>query len=154
MRGGHPIVFIAADPHGQVYRDLLELAFNRCDEFILVVRNTNGLSKRAQILLKKLAPFLKEKKIQYEWPGTRLLGDEPATVYYFKADQSARRIISSYSYSLHGWTQPYLPEDLSFLKQHEPWLINRAHAKESYFMTEDEEEIAQIITIKGLQVES
>lgn len=36
-------MFINSDPKDHVYRDLIDLAFDTCDEFILVVRKDPGL---------------------------------------------------------------------------------------------------------------
>jgi hypothetical protein len=65
-------------------------------------------------------------------------------------DNHANEILKQVSNSLHGWVQPNLPEDLSFIKNHTPWLIDTSHEYESYIENEDEEEIYKILKIKGL----
>ena len=64
----------------------------------------------------------------------------------------AKKILKQASNSLHDWIQPNLPEDLSFIKNHKPWLINTSHEYESYIETEEEYEIDKIIKIEDFKV--
>ncbi|WP_379135746.1 hypothetical protein [Paenibacillus sp. sgz500958] len=64
---------ILQEPTGEVYRSLLEVAINLCDEFILVKRDQMPLEESGVELLKALQPFFKEVKKQDNWPGTRLI---------------------------------------------------------------------------------
>ncbi|EGW40872.1 hypothetical protein [Desulfosporosinus sp. OT] len=153
-------MFITDDPKGKVYQDLLDFAFSVCDQFIVVIRKDINITKDASAVLESLAPFLIAKREQFEWPGTRLgtgrdyfgREAEPAIVYYFKTDHEAKRILLEVSNSLHSWMQPNLPEDLSFIKNQNPWLINSSHESVSYFETEDKDEIEKIMNIEDLQV--
>lgn len=145
-------MFITSNPKDKIYRDLMDLAFDICDEFILVVRNDLYFNQNVDYLLEELKSSLKEVKDQYEWPGTFLAGGTPAKVYYYNTDYHSKKILKQVSSSLHDWVEPYLPEDLSFIKNHKPWLINTSHEYESYIETEDEEEIDKIIKIQGLKV--
>ena len=70
--------FISADPKGKLYHDLIDLAFECCDEFILVLRQDMYVSQNAKNVLERLSPSLIEVKEQYEWPGTLLGGGRPA----------------------------------------------------------------------------
>ncbi|EGW38005.1 hypothetical protein [Desulfosporosinus sp. OT] len=74
--------FISTDPKGKVYHDLIDLAFQCCDEFILVARKDIDVSDNARTVIEKLTSSLKEIKEQFEWPGTRYFGTEPASVYF------------------------------------------------------------------------
>ncbi|EGW41046.1 hypothetical protein [Desulfosporosinus sp. OT] len=154
-------MFITDDPKDKVYKDLLDFAFSVCDQFIVVIRKDINITKDASAVLESLAPFLIAKREQFEWPGTKLgtgrpdcFGQkaEPATVYYFKTDNEAKKILLEVSNSLHSWMQPNLPEDLSFIKNQNPWLINTSHESISYFETEDKDEIKKIMNIEDLQV--
>ena len=131
-------MFIESNPKGKVYRDLIDLAFEICDEFVLVVRKDISVTANVNHVLEKLKSSLKEVKEQFEWPGTIYFGEEPALVYYYNTDSNAKKILKQESNSLHDWIQPNLPEDLSFIKNHKPWLINVSHESESYIETEDE----------------
>ncbi|MBZ9637768.1 stage III sporulation protein AH [Clostridium sp. FP1] len=145
-------MFIETNPREKIYRDLIDLAFEVCNEFVLVVRINMDINTNINYVLEKLQPSLKEVKEQFEWPGTIYGGEQPALVYYYNTDNHAKEILKQVSNSLHDWVQPNLPEDLSFIKNHKPWLINTSHEYESYFETKDEEEISKIIKIKGLKV--
>ncbi|MCB8818907.1 hypothetical protein [Desulfosporosinus shakirovi] len=146
-------MYIASDPKGKVYLDLIEFSFTVCDEFILVIRPDMTVSKYAKTVLDRLSLFLKERRDQLEWPGTRLgVGSKPVSVYYYRTDEEALKILFEVSESLHSWQHPRLPEDLCFLKNHKPWLINSAHESESYFDTDDKDEIEQIMNIENLEV--
>jgi hypothetical protein len=47
---------------------------------------------------------------------------------------------------------PNLPEDLSFYKSGKPWLVNTAHERQSFILSEDKSEIDIIVNIKGLKI--
>lgn len=142
-------MFIESNPKGKVYRDLIDLVFEICDEFVLVVRKDISVTANVNHVLEKLQSSLKEVKEQFEWPGTIYFGEEPALVYYYNTDSNAKKILKQESNSLHDWIQPNLPEDLSFIKNHKPWLINVSHESESYIETEDEYEIDKIMKIEN-----
>ncbi|MBU3184889.1 stage III sporulation protein AH [Clostridium estertheticum] len=145
-------MFIDNDPKDNVYKDLIDLAFEVCDTFILVVRESIFFNQNADYLLEELESSLKEVKEQYEWPGIISAGGKPAKIYYYNTDINARTIIKTVTNSLHSWVQPDLPEDLSFIKNGESWLINVSHEFESCIITENKEEIDKITQIKGLNV--
>ena len=146
-------MFLENDPKDNAYRDLIDLAFKVCDTFILVVRKDIFLNQNVDYILEELESSLKEVKEQYEWPGTLLAGEKPAKVYYYNTDINARTIIKTVTNSLHSWVYPDLPEDLCFIKNGKPWLINTSHEFESYIITENKEEIDKITQIEGLNVE-
>lgn len=145
-------MFIQTNPEDKTYRDLIDLAFEICDEFVLVVRKDVSINDNINNILEKLQYSLKEVKEQFEWPGTIYFGEQPASVYYYNTDNRAKETLKQVSNSLHDWVQPNLPEDLSFIKNHVPWLINTSHEYESYIETEDKKEIDKIIKIKGLKI--
>jgi len=149
-------LYIASNPQGNVYRALIECAFQACDEFLLVARPDLPLSEKSIVLLERLSPFLIEKKDQFEWPGTKLgrgEGEIPVSVYYYRTDKEAQKILSEVSDTLHSWQFPDLPEDLCFLKDHKSWLSNSAHEQQSYLTIEDEGDIDKICSIENLELE-
>ena len=151
LQGGK-FMFIETNPKDKVYRDLIDLVFEICDEFVLVVRKDISVTANVNHVLEKLQSSLKEVKAQFEWPGTIYYGEQPALVYYYNTNNHAKKILKQASNSLHDWIQPNLPEDLSFIKNHKPWLINTSHEYESYIETEDEYEINKIIKIEDFKV--
>lgn len=144
-------MIITSEPQNDVYRHLVCLAFDLCDEFILVVRKDLCLNDNAKSVLEKLNDHLKEMKKQSEWAGTKLLG-HTAYVYHYHTSPEAREIIKEVSNSLYSWMQPNLPEDLSFYKSGKPWLVNTAHENQSFILSEDKSEIDRIVNIKGLEI--
>ncbi|MEI0735529.1 hypothetical protein VQ056_00690 [Paenibacillus sp. JTLBN-2024] len=74
------MIQILEEPIGVTYASLISLAFDVCDEFILVKRDQIGLHPNAEALLDRLQPYVKEMKRQDEWPGTRLLGIMPTFI--------------------------------------------------------------------------
>ena len=147
------IISITSEPKNDVYRFLVDLAFDLCDEFILVVRKDLCLKSNdsAKSVLEKLNDYLKEMKEQSEWAGTELI-EYTAYVYHYHTSPEAREIIKEVSNSLYSWVQPNLPEDLSFYKSGKPWLVNTAHEKQSFILSEDKSEIDRIVNIKGLEI--
>ena len=150
--GGLYMLFITSDPKDDVYQDVIDKAFKYCDVFILVVRKDLILSSEAKFVLSSLSNSLIEIKEQFEWPGTILGGGEPAIVYYFNTDNHAKKILKEVSNSLHSWVQPDLPEDLSFIKGNNLWLVNTSHESESYFVTEEKEDLEEILRIRNLKM--
>lgn len=146
------MIIIEQDPRGTVYEQLIDLAFEICDEFHLVVRKDLGSTRKFAPLLKELENSLKVVKKTNEWTGTMLGGGQKAKVYYYHADSHAKKIVKRAASSLYSWLQPDLPEDLSFLKKGEPWLVNIAHEEESYIMTESKYWIGKIMQIEGLDI--
>lgn len=147
------MININIEPKNDTYRLLVDLSFDLCDEFILVVRKDLCLKPNdsAKSVLEKLNDYLKEMKEQSEWAGTELL-EHTAYVYHYHTSPEAREIIKEVSNSLYSWVQPNLPEDLSFYKSGKPWLVNTAHEKQSFILSEDKSEIDRIVNIKGLEI--
>ncbi|WP_461204952.1 stage III sporulation protein AH [Clostridium sp. DL1XJH146] len=144
------IIDINSEPKDKVYRDLINLAFKVCDEFILVVRKDFKLSNEASSIMDKLQPYLKKVKKQNEWPGT--WSAREVKVHYYEMDERAKEILKQEANSLYSWMQPNKPEDLCFLKNGEPWLINTAHEGESYILISDKKEIDGLEKIDGLKI--
>jgi hypothetical protein len=139
------MVIITKNPKDEVYRNLIDLAFDVCDEFVLVV-HTYGLrfSQNAQTILDKLKGSLIEVKERSEEP--RLFE------YHYRTSIEARNLVKKVSVTLYSWLQPGLPEDLSFLKNGKPWLVNIAHEHYSTILTDDLSEINRIKSIPGLEI--
>ena len=144
-------MFLIEDPKNETYFKLIDLAFVTSDTFILVVRKDMSVSSGVDKILNKLTDSLLEMKEQSEWICCKLFGGV-AQVYYYKTTDEAKKVLKEVSNSLYQWVQPDFPEDLSFIKNGDPWLINIAHERESYIKTEDKNEIEKILDIKGLNI--
>nr|BAA31538.1 stage III sporulation protein AH [Bacillus sp.] [Bacillus sp. (in: firmicutes)] len=143
---------IERNPKNKVYDELIDLCFEVCDEFHLVIRTDMGFIGDLPDTLKVFNDSFKIMKKESEWAST-MLGDEAtADVYYFKTDEHAKEIVKSKTKSLFDWIMPSLPEDLSFFKDGEVWMATSSHEKECFLYPKDEEEASRIKSIKGLKV--
>src|SRR4051812_23706494 len=118
---------ITKDPYGNTYRELIELAFDICDEFHLVLRKDMGDLSKFDPILRKFNQSFKIMKEQSEWASNILGDNQTAKVYYFSTNEHAKKTVLELSNSLFGWVFPNLPEDLSFFKEGEDWLATNSH---------------------------
>lgn len=68
------------------------------------------------------------------WASTTLGDEQTANVYYFHADENAKKIIRLITKSLYEWEMPNLPEDLSFLNKESFGLATSSHEKQCLFI--------------------
>jgi hypothetical protein len=134
------IIDITEEPHGDVYRMLVDIASRRCAYFHLVMRPSLPVDESARAMLKKLQPWLEEERQVSQWPGTVLHG-HTATLYLFRLDRQVSKILQDSAEGLYDWIAPRLPEDLCFLRQdRSEWLITIAHEKDAYLHVDPVEE--------------
>ncbi|MGZ9815469.1 stage III sporulation protein AH [Peribacillus simplex] len=117
---------IERNPKNRVYLELLVLCFDVCDEFHLVVRNNMGSIRGLEEIINKLKVSLIEMRCESTWASTTLGDNQTANVYYFHADENAKKITKS----IYQGRMPSLPEDLSFFKQGKVWLATSSHEKQ------------------------
>ncbi|HEX2925871.1 MAG TPA: hypothetical protein VHP38_06385 [Ruminiclostridium sp.] len=139
------------NPKGQDYKNLLDIAFDICDEFILIRRQDMDFHESAIRVIKLLEPYLIEIKKSSSWPGTLLL-EQTADVFSYKTDNGAKNILLDAAQSLYSWVQPGLPEDLCFYKNQIPWMSNTAHEKQCIFENLSNDDLLRIKEISGLQI--
>jgi hypothetical protein len=147
------IFIIDENPKNEVYDALMDLAFETCNSFQLVLRRDLGNIRVLDPILEKLKGSLIEIKLDSKWASTILEDNNKAEVYFYQADEKAKRVVKELSNSLYDWclSEPeILPEDLSFFKNGRPWLVNCAHEKESHIFTDNVNEIEKLKSIKGL----
>ncbi|WP_347941237.1 stage III sporulation protein AH [Peribacillus simplex] len=121
---------IERNPKNRVYLELLVLCFDVCDEFHLFVRNNMGSIQGLEEIINKLKVLLIEMRCESTWASTTLGDNQTANVYYFHADENAKKIIKLITKSIYQWGMPSLPEDLSFFKQGKVWLATSSHEKQ------------------------
>lgn len=142
----------STEQKGKSYEEIIDLASKLCIEFILVRRNRNNLSRNAGKLFKELSYFLIEEKEQKSWPGTETGGE--AILYYFKLNDITKEILKKYSKGLYSWMEPWLLQDLCFLKEgRKPWIVNIAHEQFSYIENSTDYDINKLRCIEGVQLE-
>ncbi|TDL89551.1 stage III sporulation protein AH [Vibrio vulnificus] len=145
------MIVIKKNPKKDVYKALIDMAIDVCDEFQIILRKDLGPVTTFDPVMKRLEHSFKEMKEESEWASTILGDNQTACVHYFYADENARHALKDLSNSLYGWVYPDLPEDLSFFSSGKEWLVTSSHEKESYIHTENPIEIAKISRIKGLK---
>ena len=146
---------IDQNPENENFDELMDLAFEICTKFHLVLRRDMGNIRALDPILNQLKGSLKEMKLESKWASTILEDDNKAEVYYYHADENAKKVVKELSNSLYEWCLSgpnVLPEDLSFFKDDSVWLVNCAHERESYINTDDEDEIDRLKNIKGLKI--
>ncbi|WP_412977694.1 stage III sporulation protein AH [Ornithinibacillus sp. 179-J 7C1 HS] len=131
---------------GEKYKNLLDFACSICDSFQLVIRTDMGNPKEIRKILREIEAHKIKMEVTSEWASTMLDG-ETAEVYFYKTNEDTLTFLKNKTNSLHGWIYPYLPEDLSFFKNNQPWLINISHEKSTYLKTENPSEVSCIKNI-------
>jgi len=121
------MINVLTEPKGESYKALLDLAFSKCTEFILVERHQNQLNEKGSKILKMLKSELVDIEVDEQWPGTRLTGHF-ANIYVFKTSDLAKKVVMENTSSLYSWISPDYPEDLIFYKtKGEVWLLSTSH---------------------------
>lgn len=138
----------------EAYRQLIDVCFEYCDRFEFVVRQDLGETDMIESFLPFIESALIEMNETYEWAGTILDEEEgiPAKVYHYHTrDGNVKEILKETASSLYDWqSENNLPEDLSFFKDNEGWLISTAHERQcSIFPTNDDEK-EKVLSIAGL----
>jgi len=129
----------------EAYEALLNLAMNKCDTAQLVVRNDVMKETSVMAFTEKINQYLIKADLQNEWAGTRLGDGHTALVMHYNVSGEIIRIFKEYANSFFEWVQPSLPEDLSFFKDGREMLINTAHEKQLYIITNDEKQIVNYL---------
>lgn len=120
------------------YLSLVDTAQDHCVFFLLVVRRFHQAS--AVGVLKRLEPFTIGSFEAKRWPGTKLLGEETATVHKFRLCRESGEVLKEVANALWDWLGPAYPEDLSFLREDgSPWFASICHEKDAFFKLTDEE---------------
>lgn len=131
------MINILSEIKGESYKTLLELAFSKCEEFILVERHQSELNEKGLKFLESLKSEIIDIEVDQKWPGTELFGHF-ANIYFFKTSEKAKRILLDNSDSLYSWLSPDYPEDLSFYKtKGEVWLTSTSQEKTCEILEND-----------------
>ena len=77
------IFIIENNPENEVYDALMDLAFETCNEFHLVLRRDMGNIRALDPILEKLRDSLIEMRLESKWASTILGDDNKAEVYFF-----------------------------------------------------------------------
>ena len=105
------------EPKGENYRQLIQLAFEKCDRYLFIKHSQLTYNQSFDTLLEELKDDFICKKEQKEWPGTRSV--PTAIVYYFRTSEKSRETIKNITDSLFNWQAPNLPDDLCFMNNNQ-----------------------------------
>ena len=124
---------VRSEPRGIAYEQLLQAAHEYCDEVRLVRRHRGiGFGANAKLVLAKLKPFLIRQEDAKEWAGTKLLRGS-AAIFSFHLTAPVIEVLQESANGVYSWTQPQLPEDLSFWTKNSTWFYSTTHEKECFF---------------------
>lgn len=145
------MIILQENPTGTTYQGLIDICFENCDQFHLVLRKDMGSLKSFDEFLKEINSALVTVKDESEWASTILGDGQTARVYYYHTkDENVKKAIKETVKSLYEWEMPEYPEDLSFFKEGEIWLSTSSHEEECYIFPNQDDEIEMIMNINGI----
>ncbi|RPH69772.1 hypothetical protein EHM76_06925 [bacterium] len=125
--------------HSRLYGGILDYAVGKSATFLLVVRDSLGLSARATGLLERLRDFLVKDYRSSRWPGTELIKGSARLLEYTYTCES-KDILKHVTKGLYDWKQPDLPEDLCLLRASgDVWMATISHERDAFFEMGTEE---------------
>jgi hypothetical protein len=142
---------LVREPRGEVLDRLIAEAVGVCDRFTFE-RSEMVLHDRAELVLERLKPFLIGCEKKSETPGSIMLPEDAITLCTYRLDADSATVIRESARRLYDWVEPDLPQDLSFLRQSEPWLINLAADRASFLVSSPSEAQRLQAAIPGLQL--
>lgn len=144
------IYVLKKEPSPGAFADILDHGLTQCAFALLVVQPLKRISPQAAGILQKLEPYLVEKKVTPQWPGTKLSGGT-GLVHRYKLEQPFVDEIAKMNDHLYSWLQPDFPEDICLLRENgEPWFVSIAHEKDGYFSLPDDDRSGLIQKIPEL----
>lgn len=123
---------VTRQPRDDYYDEFLDWVGARADLGCVVVRPDLGMESAGKEFFRELSPFIQSEIETSEWPGTRLLAGETASVITFRLTAESIALLKRTARGLYDWTQPDLPEDLGFLAGNKPIVSTIAHESECY----------------------
>lgn len=147
---------IIEEPIGNIYRKLIDYSLNYCTSFLFIIQDSDWFNPSAFKFLESISPYLREKKLTSEWPGTKLGliedGVEDKTmVYHYNLTSESSSLLQKVVNGLYDWVQPELPEDLCLLRPDgSPWLVSISHENDSYLELTLEEKVLLEKTLPNL----
>ncbi len=144
------IYVLKNEPSPSAFCDILDYGVGKCGSLLLVIQPLNRMSPDGVAVLKKLEPYLAEKKVTNKWPGHKMSAGN-ALVHKYKYEDPFVKAIQDINDHLYGWLQPNFPEDICLMRENgEPWFVSITHEKDSYFSLLEEEKNALVQKIPEL----
>ncbi|MBU1355436.1 MAG: hypothetical protein KJ620_02610 [Candidatus Edwardsbacteria bacterium] len=120
------------EPQDSNYKAIIDMTSKFASYFLVVIRYSVKMNKKAEIILNALRPFIESSNDCNEWPGTKLT-NEFALVNVYNLNYKSLEIIKGSVSNLYDWLQPSLPEDICFLRADKsPFLVTISHEKDGY----------------------
>jgi len=127
-------------PKDTLYYSLLDFLRLISDKFMLVRREEFSFNDETDTLLNQLSDYLIDKVYSNKWPGTELLSNKKAEIFYFEVNDVTIEFLKEYSNSLFDWIAPKLLEDLCFFRRDGSLiLVSVTHEKECWINLKEEE---------------
>ena len=142
---------LVREPHGEVLDRLIAEAVGVCDRFTVELSGM-VLGDRADLVLERIKPFLVGCETTAETPGSITLPEYAVTLCTYRLDADSATVVRESARRLYDWVEPDLPQDLCFLRQTEPWLINLAADHAAFLVTSPNEAERLRAAIPGLQL--
>jgi hypothetical protein len=105
--------WIASEPKGKVYSDLLDFCRSRSSRASVVIHKGARPSKDVFDFIEECKEFIVDERQQSNWPGGGTLRGTETVIYFSVCDKFIDKLKKS-SLSLYDWVHPFLPEDLAF----------------------------------------
>jgi hypothetical protein len=141
------VIDITKEISGELYHKVIDFAVGRFPKLIFIMDLVGKKLWSANKIIEELSPFIIERFYSNEWPGTQLL-DTKVEVFHCNLTDESAKILKKYASSFYQWKLPYLPEDLSIMRNSkQPWLCNITDEKASmfYLSLQEKKELLQAI---------
>ncbi|MFT4050592.1 MAG: hypothetical protein QM648_12250 [Solirubrobacterales bacterium] len=124
--------WLAREPSAETYLSLLRLAEYLGGSGSLVSRTIKSIAPGGEDFADHLDDLGCEKQAVSEWPGTKLLGGDTATLRRFPCDLAHLEALREATTALFGWLSPDLPEDLCLYRSDGTvWLSTISHERDA-----------------------
>jgi hypothetical protein len=139
------------EPRGEVLDGLIGEAVRVCDQFTVELSGME-LDDQAKLVLERVEPFLVGCEKTWETPGSIMLPEDAVTLCTYRLNTESAMVIRESARGLYDWVEPNLPQDLCFLRETEPWLINLAADRAGSLVLSPSEAQTLRAAIPGLMI--
>ena len=124
------VINLNAEPQGTTYLALLDFAAQHCTSFSLTWRDAITYHDTAVAIEIELHPMLLGELLTDGWENGRQHGT--ARVRSYKISDQSLSVLSRVE-KLYAWRGPKLPEDLSFYKDRDCWMVSVSREGYAFF---------------------
>lgn len=153
-------MYVTSEIKGEVYKNLIEYAYDKCDAVMFVFRR-DGFSQEDILKLNNLLNQIKKKfsnsilkmrngsywvfsKVGYSQLDIEGYNDPPNydklfDIVFLKLNDDIKFYLQSND-NLYKWLNPNFPEDISFFRNGYCWLYSVAHEEKCYIYCSNKKE--------------